>query len=170
MYIFTFSCNSGGKQQPCSIMLKYISVTICQNTFWSWQNGILQCLQFICFTQRVLITVVHDMNYYIVTQVFTFCNYKLENNVFTMNGISFSRIIKRLLSLEKNEMMQQSQHHYHLLSWGKITVLLFFLSFHCKPNLASYEKLEHLKNWSVLILPRDRSLISFWLGPTWFKC
>lgn len=30
MYIFTFSCNSGGKQQPCSIMLKHISVTICQ--------------------------------------------------------------------------------------------------------------------------------------------
>lgn len=29
----------GGKQQPCFIMLKHISVTICQNTLWSWQNG-----------------------------------------------------------------------------------------------------------------------------------
>lgn len=61
---FTFSCNSGGKQQPSSILLKHISVTTCQNTFWSWQNEIPICLQFLCFTQRVLITVVHDKNYY----------------------------------------------------------------------------------------------------------
>lgn len=78
MYSFTLSCNfllggggGGGRQQPCS-------ATICQNTFWSWQNGIVQCLQFLCFTQRVLITVVHDkISTYshpknAATQVFTF--------------------------------------------------------------------------------------------------
>lgn len=64
MYIFTFSCNSGGKQQPCSFMLKHISVTICQAEVGKMEKK-LQCLQFLCFTQRVLITVVHDMNYYI---------------------------------------------------------------------------------------------------------
>lgn len=65
VYFLLSSVTVGGKQQPCSVTLKHISATICQNTFWNWQNGILQCLQFICFTQRVLITVVHDMNYYI---------------------------------------------------------------------------------------------------------
>lgn len=62
--IFLFSPVTVGGTATMFYYAENISATICQNTFWSWQNGILQCLQFVCVTQRVLITVVHDMNYY----------------------------------------------------------------------------------------------------------
>lgn len=77
MYSFTFSCNSGGLGVGVGVQ-QLCSATICHNTIWSWQNGIVQCLQLLCLTQRVLITVVHDMiSTYsqpknAATQVFTF--------------------------------------------------------------------------------------------------
>lgn len=75
MYSFTLSCNfllgSGGS--TATMFSDHLP-----EYFLSWQNGIVQCLQFLCFTQRVLITVVHDkISTYshpknAATQVFTF--------------------------------------------------------------------------------------------------
>lgn len=135
---FPFSCNSGGKQQSCSIMLTDISVNFCQNTFRKWRSS-MPSVHLLYTAHTYYSSPWHDLRHIINLRTlwpkslhFATTSWK-KNNVFTMNGTSFSRIIKTLLSLEKWDDAAVLASHCHLLLWRKVTVLVFF-SLHVVPN------------------------------------